>query len=134
MEERYRKIDNIEPKYWGRSGWIFLNSIALTYKPEHKQKYKMLIGSLPDILPCRTCGENLRKKMNDIDGALKDKESFMMYLRDIRNEIYKDRNRRDRIKSIKDNIEEIYDEKSNIYHNLMIGISMIIIMILLYNR
>ena len=37
---KYNDINSINPKYWGKSGWIFLNSIALTYKPENKEKYK----------------------------------------------------------------------------------------------
>jgi len=134
MEDKYLKIDNIDPKYWGRSGWIFLNSIALTYKPEHRNKYKLLIKQLPDILPCRSCGENLRKKINELDDALESKEKLLIYLRDIRNEIYKEQNRRQKIKSLEENINEIFEEKSGIYNNIIMGISIIIIVILLYNR
>ena len=33
----YKDITTIDPKYWGRCGWIFLNSIALTYDNKLKE-------------------------------------------------------------------------------------------------
>ena len=40
MIDKYLEIDSIEPNYWGKNGWIFLNSVALTYKTEYKDKYR----------------------------------------------------------------------------------------------
>ena len=63
MIDKYLEINSIDPIFWGKSGWIFLNSIALTYKPENKENYKLFIEQLPYILPCKTCGENLKKNL-----------------------------------------------------------------------
>ena len=57
-KNKYLDIRSIAPVYWGSSGWIFLNSIALTYKPELKSYYKNFFLQIPYILPCATCGEN----------------------------------------------------------------------------
>ena len=35
------EIKQINPKYWGKSSWIFLNSLGLTYYPEKKKNYKI---------------------------------------------------------------------------------------------
>ena len=64
MIDKYLEIKSISPEYWGKSGWIFLNSIALTYKPEYKEIYKKFIMQLPVILPCLKCGENLKNNMD----------------------------------------------------------------------
>ena len=45
MIDKFFEIKSINPEYWGKSGWIFLNSIALTYKPEYKEKYKLFMLS-----------------------------------------------------------------------------------------
>ena len=37
LNELYKSVDSIKPIYWGKCGWIFLNSIALTYKKELKE-------------------------------------------------------------------------------------------------
>ena len=46
MIDKFLNINSIDPNYWGKSGWIFLNSIALTYKPEYKESYKEFILKL----------------------------------------------------------------------------------------
>lgn len=109
MIDQYLDIKSIDPNYWGKCGWIFLNSIALTYKPELKDKYKLFIEQLPYILPCRTCGSNLLKNMTEIDKALESKENFLTWLLKIRNEIYIEQNRP--TKTLKDNFNEIFSIK-----------------------
>lgn len=109
MIDQYLDIKSIDPKYWGKCGWIFLNSIALTYKPEYKDKYKLFIEQLPYILPCRTCGANLFKNLSEIDKALETKENFLNWLLKIRNDIYIEQDRP--IKTIKDNLNEIFSVK-----------------------
>lgn len=127
-------INNIEPKYWGKNGWIFLNCIALTYKPEYKDKYKVFIEQLPYILPCKTCGDNMKNNLNSLDKALNSKQDFINWLINIRNEIYLDNKESfgDNVKqvSLSDSLNEIYTkDNSNMY--LMIIISFIIIVLLI---
>ena len=90
MIDKFLEIKTIDPNFWGGAGWIFLNSIALTYKPEYKNNYKQFILQLPWILPCDTCGSNLQKNINTIDNALESKENLLRWLLKIRNDIYID--------------------------------------------
>ena len=87
MLDKYFEIKSIDPIYWGKHGWIFLNSIALTYNPNNKEHYKNFILQLPYILPCKSCGENLKNNLCSLDYALNSKENFLNWLISIRNEI-----------------------------------------------
>lgn len=130
MIDQFLDINSIDPKYWGKSGWIFINSIALTYKPEMKEKYKLFIQQLPYILPCKTCGTNLFKNMDEIDQVLTNKESLLNWLLKIRNSIYIEQNIP--TKTLDDNINEIfsirYSYSTNTYM-IIITCSLILILI-----
>jgi hypothetical protein len=132
MLDQYLDIKSIDPVYWGKCGWIFLNSIALTYKPELKDKYKLFIEQLPYILPCRTCGANLSKNIPDLDNALLSKENFLNWLLKIRNEIYVEQNRP--IKTLKDNFGEIFAIKylyTAEVHTVMITVVSVVLLLVL---
>jgi hypothetical protein len=134
MIDQYLDIKSIDPVYWGKCGWIFLNSIALTYKPEYKDKYKIFIQQLPYILPCRTCGANLINDMDQLDEALETKESFLTWLLKIRNEIYKEQDRP--TKTLKDNISEIFSVKylytSELHTAFITILSVVVLLILIF--
>jgi hypothetical protein len=106
LTEPYKSIDSINPKHWGRSGWTFLNSIALTYKPEYKENYKLFFSQLQYILPCYECGLDIKNSMHLLDDALKSKESLLLWLLKIRNNIYIKQNRP--TKTLIENFNEIY--------------------------
>jgi hypothetical protein len=132
MLDQYLDIKSIDPIYWGKCGWIFLNSIALTYKPELKNKYKLFIEQLPYILPCRTCGSNLSKNISELDSALTSKQNFLNWLLKIRNEIYIEQQRS--TKTLKDNYNEIFAIKylyTTEVHTIIITIVSIILLFLL---
>lgn len=134
MIDNYLEIKSIDPKYWGRSGWIFLNSIALTFKPERKENYKLLIQQLPHILPCTTCGENLKKNMDTLDEALISKTHFLNWLHVIRNSIYRETYRNE--KTLKENINEIFSNTNETYNytiiTTLLSFIVLIILILLF--
>lgn len=48
---------------WGPPVWTTLHMFAASYKPESCSSFKNFIYSLPDILPCQTCGDHLRKNL-----------------------------------------------------------------------
>lgn len=128
MLDKYNNISSIDPKYWGKCGWIFLNSIALTYKKELKDNYKQFFLMLPYVLPCEKCGFNLKKNLGTLDDALENKESLLNWLLFIRNEIYIEQNRK--TKTITENINEIYiKNETNYYLLIFIGILLILITI-----
>ena len=134
MIDQYLDIKSIDPAYWGKCGWIFINSIALTYKPELKARYKLFIQQLPYILPCRTCGANLINDMDQLDVVLESKESLLEWLLKIRNSIYTEHDRP--TKTLKDNINEIFSVKYSYtteLHTVIITIlSAVILLILIF--
>lgn len=132
MIDQYLDIKSIDPVYWGKCGWVFLNSIALTYKPEYRDKYKIFIEQLPYILPCRTCGANLFTNIDQLDDALSSKEKFLTWLLKIRNDIYKEQDRT--TKTLKDNINEIFSIKYSYtpeLHTIFITILSVIVLLIL---
>lgn len=134
MIDNFLDIKSIDPTYWGKSGWIFLNCIALTYKPEHKDKYKNFIEQLPYILPCRTCGDNLFKNLNSLDDALESKEKLLKWLIDLRNAIYDDNLIPKNKKTMHETFDEIFykNNNTNIYIYLGVLFVILIILIILY--
>lgn len=133
MIDKFLDIKSIDPEYWGKSGWIFLNSIALTYKPEYKENYRQFILQLPFILPCKTCGENLRININSLDDALNSKESFLNWLIKVRNGIYIENNIQWKQKNIKETFDEIFFSHSkNVSMYWWVIISLFLLAILIY--
>lgn len=108
MLDKYLEITSIDPQFWGKNGWIFLDSIALTYKPEYKEKYKLFFQQLPYILPCISCGQKLVNNIGTLDRALESKESLLNWLLEIRNEVYVELGRP--TKTLKFSIDEIFDK------------------------
>jgi hypothetical protein len=115
MNTNYLEIESLNPMLWGKSGWIFLNSIALTYNPKYKDNYRLFIQQLPYILPCKTCGDNLKNNMDTLDQALENKQSFLNWLLMIRNSIYKEQNRPQ--KTLNDNLTEIFENRRGNSYN-----------------
>lgn len=136
MIDNYLDIKSIDPMYWGKSAWIFLNSMALTYKPEQKDKYKAFIQQLPYILPCRTCGDNLRKNMDTLDNALESKEKFIKWLIELRNQIYEDNLIPQYKKNMKETFDEIFykEQDYSIYIYLVLLVIILIILIIIYKK
>jgi hypothetical protein len=134
MIDNYLNIQSIDPQYWGRSGWIFLNSIALTYKPEFKENYRLFIEQLPYILPCKTCGSNLIKNLPELDEALISKENLLNWLLKIRNEIYDENQRSKDKKTLNQNFDEIFFKRcdNTMYMYLSILILVLIFLFVLY--
>lgn len=133
MIDNFLKINSIDPEYWGKSGWIFLNSIALTYKQEYKEKYRQFILQLPWILPCKSCGYNLTKNINTLDDALESKETFIKWLINVRNEVYTDINMPWKQKNIQETFNEIfYTYSSNISTYWWVFFSVLILIMLIY--
>ncbi len=134
MLDNYLDIQSIDPQYWGRSGWIFLNSIALTYKPEYKEKYRVFMEQLPYILPCKTCGSNMLKNMSGLDEALDSKEKLLNWLLKIRNEIYEENQRFKDKKTLKKNFDEIFYKRcdSTMYIYLSLLILAFVLLIFVY--
>jgi hypothetical protein len=133
MIDNFLNIKSIDPIYWGKSGWIFINSIALTYKPEFKESYKQFILQLPDLLPCKTCGENLTKNISTLDAALESKEKLINWLINVRNGVYRDNGTPWKQKNIKETFDEIfYSYSDNVNMYWWVFFSVLILLMLFY--
>ncbi len=133
MNEKFLEIKSIDPEYWGKSGWIFLNSIALTYEPIYKENYRQFILQLPYILPCKTCGENLKKNIQTLDNALQSKENLIQWLINVRNGIYDDNQMQWKRKNFKQTINEIfYLHSTNVNTYWWLFFSALVLIMLVY--
>ena len=134
MIDKFLEIKSIDPEYWGKSGWIFLNSIALTYEPVNKEHYRQFILQLPFILPCKTCGDNLKKNTHTLDQALESKEGLILWLINVRNGIYTDNNTIWKYKNFKSTFDEIFyshSTKVNMYWWIFFSVLVLIMLIYL---
>jgi hypothetical protein len=134
MIDNFLEIKSIDPEYWGKSGWIFLNSIALTYDPSNKEHYRQFILQLPYILPCKTCGDNLKKNMDNLDEALESKENLILWLINLRNEIYITNHTKWKQKNFNSTFDEIfytYSTKVNMYWWIFFCVFVLIMLIYL---
>ena len=97
-----------------------------------KDAYKIFIEQLADVLPCKSCGNNLRKNLDNLDQALENKESFLTWLINIRNEIYEENNESEKKKNLQTSINEIFAiKKCDNYSQYTYIIFLIIIVIFL---
>lgn len=84
------------PQYWGPPGWIFLQSIAMTY-PENptaqdKQNYQLYFSLLQNVLPCDKCRINCANHLKSHpldDKVMSSRLNLVMWLIDVHNEVNK---------------------------------------------
>ena len=137
MIDKFLEIKSIDPEYWGKSGWIFLNSIALTYDPVNKEHYLQFILQLPFVLPCKTCGENLKKNIPSLDEALDTKEGLINWFINVRNGINTDNHTEWKHKNFKSTFDEIfytYSSKVNMYWWIFFFVLVLIMLIYLLRK
>jgi len=135
----------MNPAIWGKSAWIFLHSITMTYPvcPSESDKYNMktFFMTLGNVLPCPTCKGNYTKHMEELpltNEILNSKEYLIKWLIDFHNLINKDNGKKqltyDDVQNIYSDIYG-YNNKSKIfkiYLILFIFIIMIIIMSIIF--
>jgi len=84
-----------DPQVWGPSAWTFMHSVALCYptKPTavDKQHYKMFFLSLPFVLPCLKCQENLlghlSKDTSIFENAFGSRDSLIRWVIRLHNQV-----------------------------------------------
>lgn len=125
----FLNITNIDPKYWGEHGWVFLDSIALTYRPEFAEQYKSFFMNMPYILPCEKCGVKMKQKLTTLDDALKSKESLMNWLLELRNDICVEKGKP--TKTMTEIIDEIFVIKRSCFY-LVLYVIIVIVLVMLF--
>jgi len=84
------------PTVWGPPTWFFLHSMTLALPddvPVQKQEsVKSLMYALQNVLPCPTCGINLKKHMAElpIEPHLKSRDALVKWMVDIHNMVNRD--------------------------------------------
>ena len=125
-------ITSIDPMIWGKSAWIFLFSIALTYDINKREIYENFFISLKDVLPCYGCRINYNKKIMNMNKTIFDsKENLLNWLLNVRNSIAKENNVR--LMTLQDVLIEINHTNNKnkylLYYILIIVIIFIIVKI-----
>jgi hypothetical protein len=125
-------FDSINSKYWGKHGWIFLNSIALTYDGSNKEEYLKFFNQLQYVLPCKKCREHYKKNILTLNNSvLQNKDTLLKWLIDIRNSINIENNRP--LITKEETINEIYIDYNYIkYYKIIFLILLVIFIILLF--
>ena len=99
--------NGISPKYWGKSLWIFLNSIAFVYEPKLQyEEFKTFFTNLGNILPCDKCSSHYNNFLSDLEYGLESKTNLIEWLLKIRNDINAKSNKK--ILTYCDILEELY--------------------------
>lgn len=87
---------SIDPKFWGKHGWIFLHSVALAYPNEptidEKRDMKIFFLSMGRTLPCMECRGNFSQHLKKFplnDKALESRYSLVTWLHNIHAEVTK---------------------------------------------
>ncbi len=99
-------IKQINPRYWGKQSWIFLNSLGLVYSEEKKQDYELFFSKLGNLLPCEICSSHYNLFLPKLTNALENKTTFVNWLLEIRNDINIKSNKP--VLSMSDIINEIF--------------------------
>ena len=72
----------MDRKFWGPSTWCMIHSAAAGYKQEYRVSFKQFANSLPDLLPCQYCRQNLIKEYNVLpltDQSLANNKALFMW-------------------------------------------------------
>lgn len=83
----YHSNDGMQTNIWGPPFWFILHIISFNYpiSPSslEKKKYKEFMLSLPHILPCGKCRENLKQNYKLLplhNDVFKNRDSFSKYI------------------------------------------------------
>jgi len=127
----YKNINNLKPSDWGYCGWVFLNSIALTYNVEKKEQYKNFFSNL--VLPCDECTEHYKQHLKELNNALENKDNLLLWLLNIRNSINKEKNKK--ILTLDESINQIFERSNNnLLYLLILFLIVIIVYLLAYRK
>jgi hypothetical protein len=102
----------LSPQVWGKAGWNFIHSVALSYptKPtkEDKENYLSFLKSLQYVLPCPTCANNFKDKLEKNPPNLENRKSLFKWTVDAHNEVNKEHNKK--IISYQEAYDLLFDE------------------------
>jgi predicted RND superfamily exporter protein len=107
----------ITPDIWGPHGWKFIHYITMAYPQNptstQKEKYKVFLLLLKDVLPCSLCAKHYEENLNILpltDHVLSSRDNLVRWGIDIHNKVNESNNKpiykyEDAIKLINNNSE-----------------------------
>tara|TARA_Y100001970_G_C14101747_1_gene785845 strand:- start:176 stop:787 length:612 start_codon:yes stop_codon:yes gene_type:complete len=85
-----------DPNVWGPKAWDFLHTVSFSYpnNPTNEQKTSAMnfFMALPDMLPCKLCGEHCRQNLNKNPPKVNNKDVLSRWLVDFHNLVNKHTN------------------------------------------
>ena len=102
----------LSTEVWGKEGWRFVHSVALSYplKPtkEDKENYLNFFKSLQYVLPCPICADNFKKKIEKTPPNLENRKTLFHWTVDAHNEVNKENGKK--IFTYDEAFDSIYEE------------------------
>mmetsp|Transcript_105685 Transcript_105685/g.187946 ORF Transcript_105685/g.187946 Transcript_105685/m.187946 type:complete len:244 (-) Transcript_105685:2-733(-) len=89
-------IPSADPNDWGSHAWTMLHCMArhlpAQIPPEQQKSFQDLIMSLPQLLPCKMCGNNMRRHLleNPLDSHLATRKEVELWLIHLHNQVNKE--------------------------------------------
>ena len=90
----------ITPDIWGPHGWKFIHYITMAYPqnptPTQKEKYKVFLLLLKDVLPCSLCAKHYEENLNILpltDHVLSSRNNLVRWGIDIHNKVNESNNK-----------------------------------------
>lgn len=85
-----------DPVVWGPKAWDFLHTLSFSYpdnpSASEQQSAMNLFMSLPDMLPCKMCGDHCRENLNKNPPQVESKEALSRWLVDFHNDVNRQTN------------------------------------------
>ena len=86
----YNSSNGMNPKIWGPALWFVLHIISFNYpvspNKNDKRNYFIFLKSLENILPCKSCRDNLKEHFKNIDMNIFDnRDTFSQYIYKLHN-------------------------------------------------
>lgn len=129
----------MDPDIWGPPAWKFIHLLTLNYpnKPsfEDKYNYKEYILSLQKVLPCDTCSNHFKNKIeqSNFDNILQSRETLFEWFVDVHNSINKENKKKEwTYTEAYTNLKLINNDNKNFKNKIKIFLFMFFVIIFLY--
>lgn len=92
-KKREMNRSNLDPHFWGPSGWTFLHSVAEGYPEtpddEHKQAAIQMFTGLRKLLPCSSCCDHCCQQLEDhpVHEHVNSRDDLAKYVFDFHNRV-----------------------------------------------
>ena len=76
---------------WGPNLWRAMHAITFAYpkrpRERHRRAVRRFLGSLPDLLPCRNCGDHFRRELRRFPLRAHSRKALSRWMVDVHNRV-----------------------------------------------